>query len=243
MIPLPLGDNIRSRTTPVVTRALILTCCAVFVYEYLHPHFVDQWAFKPAYLLSHKFFQVGPARALESIIVSCFLHGGLLHIAGNMLFLWVFGDNVEDRMGHLHFLVFYLVCGVVATLTHSVVAVFGLVSYPKALEIGLVGASGAIAGVLGAYLVLYPGASIRFPVILIFFIFFIWLPAWLVIPVWFIVQLFHGVGELAGAGAPVAYWAHVGGFVLGLLWGASVAGRRRRPRPNPRVLNLDVRDL
>jgi len=241
---IPLSDNIPSRTVPVVTIGLILTCVAVFLLELMDPHLVSTWAFKPAYLLSAKFFVIGPRLVLQSMIVSVFLHGGFLHIAGNMLFLWVFGDNVEDRMGHLRFLVFYLVCGIVATLVHSFSAVLGLVSDPRALDTGVVGASGAIAGVLGAYLVLCPGSSIRTLVFLFFFLTIISIPASFFIVFWFILQLFNGVGSLAGPAAGVAYWAHIGGFVTGYWWARRLTAFWRRPRSRgPRILNIEVNDL
>lgn len=241
---IPLSDNIRSRSTPVVTIGLILSCVAVFLLELLNPHLADTWAFKPAYLLSAKLFSIGPVLVLQSMLISVFLHGGFLHIAGNMLFLWVFGDNVEDRMGHLRFLVFYLICGIVATLVHSFSAVLGLMSDPRALETGVVGASGAIAGVLGAYLVLCPGSSIRTLVLLFVFITVINIPATFFIVFWFILQLFNGVGSLAGPlGGGVAYWAHIGGFAMGYWWARKLVSYRRRRPPDPRVINIDVRDL
>ena len=241
---IPLSDNIRARTVPIVNIGIIVACVLVFLLELIHPGLVDQWTFKPAYLLSRELWQVGPVHAGMSLLVSIFLHGGFLHIAGNMLFLWVFGDNVEDRMGHLRYLVFYLVCGAAATLMHSFVAVFGLVSTPHALDIGVVGASGAIAGILGAYLVLYPHASIRSLVILIIFFFVVNIPAPLFIVFWFILQLFSGVGSLGGAGAGVAYWAHIGGFVVGYLWTKRMFSWRghRRP-PEARLLDIKLDDL
>jgi membrane associated rhomboid family serine protease len=241
---IPLSDSVRSRTTPVVTIGIIITCVLVFLLQLADPQLVNHWAFKPAYLLSAEFWHVGPAMVAQSILLSIFLHGGILHIAGNMLFLWVFGDNVEDRMGHLRFLAFYLACGACATLVHSFSAVLGLVHDPHSLELGVIGASGAIAGVLGAYLVLVPQASVRTLVIIIFFITIINIPAPLFIGFWFILQLFSGVGSLAGAGGNVAYWAHVGGFVLGFVWAQRLGrGRGRRANPQPRVLNIDVDDV
>jgi membrane associated rhomboid family serine protease len=242
---LPLSDNIRSRTTPVVTLGIIITCVLVFILQLVNPQLANEWAFKPAYLLSAQFWHVGPIVAAQSLLLSIFLHGGLLHIGGNMLFLWVFGDNVEDRMGHLRFLVFYLVCGAFATLVHSLSAVLGLLHDPHALELGVIGASGAIAGILGAYLVLTPHASVRTLIFIIFFITIVNIPAPFFILFWFVMQLFSGVGALAGAGGNVAYWAHIGGFVLGFVWAQRVGGGRRRglPNPNPRVLNIDVGDV
>lgn len=239
---IPLSDNIRSRRAPVINVGLILTCLGVFAYQIMRPEFAGLWAFKPAYLLSRQLLEVGPAFAFQSMLVSVFLHGGLLHIGANMLFLWVFGNNVEDRLGHIKYLLFYLFCGIVATLVHCLSAVWGLMLYdPGALERGVVGASGAIAGVLGAYLVLVPGASIRSLVILFIFITIINIPAPFFIVFWFILQLFSGIGALAGAATGVAYWAHIGGFVAGYII-ARVLRPRRHP-PRPRVLNIDIDDL
>jgi membrane associated rhomboid family serine protease len=159
---------------------------------------------------------------LASIFVSMFLHGGWLHIAGNMLFLWVFGNNVEDRLGRLGFVVFYVLGGLAAT---------GLqLAFDPTSAVPNVGASGAIAAILGSYLVLFPRARIH-TLVFFFFITFLELPAVAVLVGWFVLQLFSGVGEMGrelGSGG-VAYWAHVGGFVFGyaVTW---VFFRRRRPR-------------
>lgn len=238
---IPLSDDIRSRRFPLVTVAIIIACVVVFIQELLNPTAWERWAFKPAYLLSRELLAVGPLFALQTMLVSVFLHGGWLHIGGNMLFLWVFGDNVEDRLGHFRFLVFYLVSGVAATLVHSASAVFGLPHDPNSLQRGVVGASGAIAGVLGAYLVLFPRSYIR-ALMVFFFITIINVPATFFIILWFIMQLFSGVGTLAGVGSGVAYWAHIGGFVVGYLWARRLSLPRRRG-PQPRVLRIDVDDL
>lgn len=238
---IPLSDNIRSRTTPYVNIAIILVCIALFVYEWLDRGFADRMAFKPAYLLSRELIAVGPGFAFKTLLVSIFLHGGLLHIASNMLALWVFGDNVEDRMGHWRYLIFYLFCGVVATLAHSLSAVLGLVVNPLSLDRGIVGASGAIAGVMGAYFVLVPRASIRTLVILFIIITIVEIPSAFFIVLWFVLQLFAGLGSILGPGAAVAYWAHIGGFVAGYIIARGM-NRVRRP-PTPRIIEMDVRDL
>jgi len=238
---IPLSDNIRSRTIPYVNVAIILVCIALFVYEWVDRGFADRMAFKPAYLLSRELLSVGPTFAFQTLLVSIFLHGGLLHIASNMLALWVFGDNVEDRMGHMRYLIFYLFCGIVATLAHSLSAVFGLILNPMSLDRGLVGASGAIAGVMGAYFVLVPGASIRTLVVLFIFITILEIPSGFFIFLWFVLQLFAGLGSILGPGAAVAYWAHIGGFVTGYILARGM--NRSRRRPLPRVIEMDVRDL
>lgn len=238
---IPLSDNIASRRIPYVTIAILIACIVVFVYEYLAPGFVQNFAFRPAYVLSTDLFRVGPGMALQTMILSMFMHGGLMHIGSNMLFLWVFGDNVEDRLGHFRFLVFYLVCGIVATLAHSLSAGFGLLYDPHSLDRAIVGASGAVAGVLGAYLVLFPQSSVR-TLVIFFIITVINVPAIFFIVLWFITQLFSGVGSLAGAPGGVAYWAHIGGFVVGFVWGKMVANRPFRRPPPPRIMDLRMDD-
>lgn len=143
-----------------------------------------------------------------TVLTSMFLHGGWMHIVGNMWFLWVFGNNVEDSMGHLRFVVFYLLCGVLAAAAH-------ILSSP-ASPVPTVGASGAISGIMGAYLVLYP--RVRVHTLLFFFIFVrvVLLPAWVLLLLWFGLQLLSGTLSAGAAGGGVAFWAHVGGFVAGV---------------------------
>jgi membrane associated rhomboid family serine protease len=155
--------------------------------------------------------QCGDKSWWQSIFVAMFLHGGWLHIGGNMLFLWIFGNNVEDKLGIVAYPLFYIVSGIAATAAQIALS-------PDSI-IPNVGASGAIAGVLGAYLFMFPRRRIL-TLIIFFFITFVYLPAWLVLGGWFILQLFSGVGELGrevGGGGGVAFWAHIGGFVFGAL--------------------------
>lgn len=156
--------------------------------------------------------QPTPLSVYLTLIFSMFMHGGIAHIAGNMLFLWIFGDNLEDRLGHLRYLIFYLVCGVLASLAHVATAVM-LATDPDSLLIPSLGASGAISGVLGGYLLLYP----RRRVTAIVFRFLTDVPAYVAIGIWFAFQLISGLGMLGGAQDGVAYGAHIGGFVAGLL--------------------------
>jgi rhomboid family protein len=158
-----------------------------------------------------------------SILYTMFLHGSLLHIGGNMLFLWVFGNNIEDRLGRVKFIVFYLLCGLAATYAQSFVA--------PSSGVPQIGASGAIAGVLGAYIVLYPRARVR-TLVFLFLIFFLDLPAYVLLGIWFLMQLLQGVGPAATNGG-VAYMAHVGGFIAGILL-LSVFRPRPAPPPPPR---------
>jgi membrane associated rhomboid family serine protease len=161
-------------------------------------------------------------REFGQVFTSMFVHAGLLHLAGNMLFLWIFGDNVEDRMGHIRYLIFYLLCGIAAALVQTFIALDTVI--PS------VGASGAIAGIMGAYLILHPFGKVRVIIIpLIFWPFVV--PAIVLIGIWFLMQLVSGIGELgqATAGSGVAWWAHVGGFIAGvvLIWFFRRPERRR----------------
>ena len=214
---IPLRDIIPSRTTPVVTIALITINVLVFLYELSLGRAVDAftlyWGLVPA------------AFSWVTVLTSMFLHGGFLHVAGNMLYLWIFGDNVEDRMGHGRFLVFYLLCGVAAALAQTITA-------PDSV-IPMVGASGAIAGVMGAYFVLYPKSRIVTLIPIFFFFQVIEVPAILFLGIWFLMQFLSGLGSIvsvaSGSTGGVAFWAHVAGFVAGLS-GVVVFRRPERQR-------------
>ena len=213
---IPLRDRNRSATVPVVTVALIVVNTLAFLYELTLPERVEQaffmsYAIVPARV---EHLLAGPHVSLSAaglpFLTSMFLHGGWLHLIGNMWFLWVFGDNVEDRLGHISYLFFYLFCGFGAGLSHVLMNLGS--SVPS------LGASGAISGVLGAYIVLYPRAKVLTLVPLIVFWFTVELPAFVILGYWFAIQFFsgiHSVGSRTGGG--VAYWAHIGGFVLGMI--------------------------
>jgi membrane associated rhomboid family serine protease len=196
----PLYDVIPSRTLPVVTVALILLNALVFVFELSLGSGVD--------LLLLTYGLVPADFSLPTLFTSMFLHGGFTHVGGNMLFLWIFGDNVEDRMGHGRFLAFYMLCGAAAALAQTLMQPASLVP--------MVGASGAVAGVMGAYFVLYPHSRI---VTLVFF-YFIEVPAILFLGLWFFMQFVSGVGSIAAtsdvADGGIAFWAHVAGFAAGV---------------------------
>ena len=203
----PIRDHNPSGRTPYVTYALILANIAIFISYW--PLFSDPYALNTFYVN----WAMIPAKIVhgggyETLISSMFLHGGWMHLAGNMLFLWIFGDNLEDEMGHLPYLAFYIACGVGAGLAQ-------LASEPYSL-VPTVGASGAIAGVMGGYLLLYPKAKVDILIILIFIFKILPIPAWIMLGLWFIFQLFGGLSMPAGGGG-VAYWAHAGGFVIGAL--------------------------
>jgi membrane associated rhomboid family serine protease len=216
----PIGDdNTQRRITPYVNYTLIAINVLVFLYQMTNDQFTLGYSVVPAEITQGRDI-VGPVRGVKglelaqspspiylTLLSSMFMHGGWLHLGGNMLYLWIFGDNVEDRMGHLKYLFFYLLCGFLASATHIF---FG----PNSL-IPSLGASGAIAGVLGAYLVLFPRQGIR----VIQWGMITELPALIVIGLWGVLQFISGFGSLGkgGASGGVAFMAHVGGFVAGIL--------------------------
>lgn len=214
---LPLGDHNPRRIVPWFTYVLIIANFIMFVFELLQGEaFVVQWSFVPAR------FTADPLGQLPTLFTSMFMHAGWLHILGNMLYLWIFGDNIEDRFGHFKFLAFYVICGLVATFAHMV---FNLGDTIPSL-----GASGAIAGVLGAYIVLFPGARVR----VLFGLILIPLPAVIVIGFWILLQIFYGVGSLGSAAeAEVAYMAHIGGFFAGVV--LALVFRQLEKRTTPSV--------
>ena len=214
---IPLRDIIPSRTTPVVTIALITINVLVFLYELSLGRAVDAftlyWGLVPA------------AFSWVTVLTSMFLHGGLMHVAGNMLYLWIFGDNVEDRMGHGRYLVFYLLCGIAAALAQTI-------TVPDSV-VPMVGASGAIAGVMGAYFVLYPRSRIVTLITIFFFFQIVEVPAIFFLGIWFLMQFVSGVGSIGSTGGGglggIAFWAHVAGFVAGIS-GVIVFRRPERQR-------------
>jgi membrane associated rhomboid family serine protease len=236
---IPIRDSIPSRTTPYVSYTILGLCVLVHIAQQWtrlgDGSFLLQWAFVPSYLISlAAWLQVGPVHVFGSLITSQFLHGDLLHLASNMLFLWVFGDNVEDRLGHARFAVFYLLCGIAAAVAQSLLSWFP--------EIPMLGASGAIAGVLGAYFVLFRTAWVR-SVILFFIIpFFIEIPALIFIGLWFILQTVNALytlGPVPASGSPgVAFGAHAAGFIAGILLLKLLLPSRRHP--HARVVRWEV---
>ena len=202
---IPLRDVIPSRTTPVVTVAVIVLNAVVFAYElWLGDRAVNE------FVLYHGL--VPAAFSWVAVVTSMFLHGSLLHFGGNMLYLWIFGDNVEDRMGHGRFLAFYLLCGTAAALAQTI-------AIPNS-TVPMVGASGAIAGVMGAYFVLYPHSRVLTLLPLFFFIQILEVPAILFLGIWLLLQLASGIGSIATVTGPqpqggMALWAHVAGFIAG----------------------------
>jgi membrane associated rhomboid family serine protease len=207
MIPIKVTQPSYSR--PTVTALLIAVNVFVFLHEfwlqiqgdpYSLNHFISQYSLRPAYF------------HLENLLTHMFLHSGWMHLLGNMLFLWVFGDNVEDILGHGKYLIFYLLCGVAAGLGQMVIDPYS--------RIPMLGASGAIAGVMGAYLVKFPHSEVRM-LTWFLFIFTFDVPAWAMLIYWFAMQLFGGFGSVSGSSygsqGGVAFFAHVGGFIAGIV--------------------------
>jgi membrane associated rhomboid family serine protease len=214
----PVSDVIPSRTTPYVTITIVALNILAFFYEWQLSR-RELMLFTQIYGVVPAFFSWG------SVLTSMFLHAGPLHLGGNMLYLWIFGDNVEDRLGHLRYLVFYLLCGAAAAL--------GQVAINPHSTVPMIGASGAIAGIMGAYFVLYPRSRVLTAVFLVLFLDLVEIPAIFFLGIWFLMQLFSGVGSLGAPAADggVAFWAHVLGFVTGaaggLYWRLREAATRR----------------
>ncbi|MEM7295695.1 MAG: rhomboid family intramembrane serine protease [Pseudomonadota bacterium] len=232
---LPIRDHNPSERIPIVTYALMATNVVIFVsYVGLFQNERALYAFFADYALIPA--AVSEGQRLGGFLTSMFLHGGWMHLLGNMLFLWIFGDNLEDEFGHFGFLIFYLATGVGAGFAHWFA--------DPSSAIPTVGASGAIAGVMGGYLLLFPKARVDILFFFIIIIRIIPVPAWLMLGLWFGIQLFNGVGsDLSGGG--VAYWAHAGGFVLGFLaaipaWlargGTAFWGRTHGHPPHPEAV-------
>ncbi len=221
---IPLRDSIRTRSRAYVNTALILISIAVFVWEVV----ADGPAVRLLAVVPARVFHLGTPAATGlwppvTLLTATFLHGGWLHLTGNMLFLWVFGDNVEDRLGHWRYLGFYLLGGLVANLAHVLANPYS--------RIPTIGASGAVAAVLGAYAVLYPQARVLALVPLGLLVPAIRVNARVLLGVWFLLQLWQGVSAPVAGGAPVAWWAHISGFVggIGLVRLLDPAGRQLRP--------------
>jgi len=237
---IPLKDYNPTRKFAILTFALLMINILVFIEDRLTGHYEqilvqtghgamavnhfvgglsERLALVPANLVAHPFME------WTTIFTSMFLHGGWLHVIVNMWALWIFGDNVEDHLGHFTYLLMYLLCGLAGGVTHTLLNLGSAV--PS------VGASGAIAGIMGAYFVLYPKARVL-TLVPFFFVFFMWLPAWVVLGYWFVVQFLSGAATTLSAtnpsGGGVAFWAHVGGFVSGLVLIRLFPSRPRRYR-------------
>jgi membrane associated rhomboid family serine protease len=233
---IPFRDNQASRRLTLINVMLIAANVAVFLYEASLGRgiesFIYQYAMIPAHLtaaleggreLARLPYDSGAPPALETIVTSMFLHGGILHLAGNMLYLFIFGAAVEEAMGHLRFLLFYLICGIASALA--------MAAFTPHSTVPVIGASGAIAGVLGAYFVLYPRAKITTILPIFVLIYFVEIPAIVYLLVWFVAQLYAGLSQNPEVNGGVAWWAHVGGFLVGMLLGPMLATRASYGRP------------
>ena len=210
---LPLSDDNPTERTPVVTVAFIVACSLVFLYQSsLSPAtgetFVYRFGASPSIVFGQAALppEIVAIPSYATILTSMFLHGSWMHLIGNMLYLWVFGNNIEDVMGHGRFIVFYVGCGILAALSHALT--------DPTSTVPMVGASGAISGVLGAYLLLFPHARVLLlaPVVGTTYV-----PAGLVLGFWFVMQVLSGGANLGSQGGGVAFFAHIGGFVVGML--------------------------
>ena len=209
---IPLHDDNPTERMPLVTIAFIAACVLVFLYQASLPvgpgqTFVFQYGAIPALLFGQGELSshVVAIPAFATLFTSMFLHGGLMHLIGNMLYLWIFGNNIEDVMGHAKYLVFYLACGLLAALSHAIT--------DPSSPVPMVGASGAISGVLGAYILLFPRAHV---LVLIPGLGTTRVAAGLVLGMWFVMQLFSGGMSVGSKGGGVAFFAHIGGFVVGM---------------------------
>ncbi len=212
---IPLHDDNPTEITPFVTIAFIAGCILVFLNQVslsnqMGELFVYKYGAIPAVVFGYAEL---PAEfvalpAYWTLVSSMFLHGGWMHLIGNMLYLWIFGNNIEDVMGHVKFIVFYMACGILAALSHALIDTNSTVP--------MVGASGAISGVLGAYLLLFPRAQVLVLIPLGFFTRMMYIPAWIVLGLWFVLQVLSGGMSLGREGGGVAFFAHIGGFVAGI---------------------------
>ncbi len=211
---IPIKDDIPHEKPPIITTLLIVVNVIIFFYELSLGRELNIFIFRYGaipYKIIHE-------ATYPTIITSMFLHGGFGHLLGNMLYLWIFGDNVEDAFGHLRFLFMYLLWGIVGSGLHILTAVNS--------RIPSIGASGAISGVLGAYLVLYPRARVLTLIPFGFFLRLVALPAFILLGFWIILQLIFGAASLAGGASGVAWFAHIGGFFMGIISGIAIKRRR-----------------
>jgi len=233
---IPLRDDNPTTIQPAMTVGLIIAASAVFLWQFTMPtnqeiRYVYALGVIPATLLGGAELpaDLHIVPPWLTVLTSMFLHGGWLHLIGNMLYLWIFGNNIEDALGHVGFILFYIVCGAAAALTQS--------ALDPDSTVPMIGASGAIAGVLGAYAVLYPRAHVFVIIPLGFFIQTMRLPALLVLGFWFVLQFIQGGLVTPSGGGGVAYWAHIGGFVAGVvlifLWPRRPRTAFRRPPRGP----------
>jgi membrane associated rhomboid family serine protease len=246
---IPLKDNLSTKRFPIVTLTLIVLNILIFMYELsLGPellYFFRRYAVVPATFFDGGYYDIfghkqsiSPLEMVFPLVTSMFLHGGYIHIAGNMLYLWIFGDNIEDRLGSFRFLLLYIASGLVAATAHLIMN--------SESEVPSLGASGAVSGVLGAYILLYPKAKILTIFPILFFLQFFELPAFFFIGTWLIQQLLYGMvlfwvpGNESGG---IAWWAHIGGFIAGFTFLMMLKPQKFRSYTNKKYLPLVERYL
>lgn len=223
---IPIRDEIKTKRIPFVNYTLIAINIIVFLIMVLNPAKIDSIVMGNA-LIPTDVTQGFKMSVLKNFITAMFMHAGWMHLISNMLYLWIFGDNIEDRLGHVGYLLFYLAAGIFASGLH--------IFFNPTSNVPSLGASGAIAGVLGAYLIFYPQSKVYTFIPFGYFMRLRPLPAIVVLGLWFVMQIFSGVGSMMaqGCGGGVAYWAHIGGFVFGLLIGFLFNKRIKEPVPAP----------
>ena len=207
---IPLRDNIHHYHKPIVTFSILILNVLVFLYELSLGAGLRDFIYAYGFIPRDVFAALPLAVKIKPLFTSMFLHAGFLHILGNMWFLWIFGGRVEDKLGHFDFSLFYILCGLAAEATHLVMN--------NSSRIPTLGASGAIAGVLGAYIVLFPRAKVRTLIPLFIFWEIMDVPAFVFLGIWFVYQFLLGMSSSAGYGSDIAFWAHIGGFLAGILF-------------------------
>lgn len=219
---IPLKDSIKSKKFPVINTILIVVNVLIFFYEFSLGKELNSFIYKyglvPGSVTSTSSIEF--VDRISPFFTSMFLHGSWFHMIGNMLFLYIFGDNVEDRMGHFKYLTFYLVCGIAAAILQIITDLNSIIP--------MVGASGAISGVLGAYLLFFPGSKVLTIVPIFIFIQLMYIPAKVFIVIWFFIQFISGIGTLgaSASGGGIAFWAHIGGFIAGVIVANNFKNRR-----------------
>lgn len=222
---IPIRDEIKTHRTPIVNYALVVINVLVFLWMFLNSGNLESIYYEYA-LIPSNFLNGIDLGDVKDVFTSMFMHGGWMHLIGNMLYLWIFGDNIEDRLGHIGYLIFYLAGGIAAALLQTLIS--------PSSQIPMVGASGAIAGVLGAYLVMYPNSRVYTFIPIGFYARVRLVPAVVVLGLWFLLQLISGVGSLGALDqGGTAYFAHIGGFIFGLIVGWMFKRRGREPQPAP----------
>ncbi len=216
---IPLKDEIGSSTRPIVTYIILGINLIIYFYEFALGEYKEQFIYQLG-TIPYELFNPSGLSSYLKIFSSMFIHANFMHLAGNMLFLWVFADNVEDLIGHIKFLIFYIVCGIAAVFLHSITT-------PNS-KIPMVGASGAISGVMGAYLIFFPKARILSLIPLGFFLRIAYLPSLFFIGIWFLYQFFLGFISIGMKGGGVAYFAHIGGFIAGLILALPFKKRKKK---------------